>query len=225
MYIENCSQNVKSQVNPATFGKLVRLVFPGLGTRRLGTRGSARYHYDGIYVKKSSSFYARYCSLLSEKKNHRPPAAPERDRSPCPPSMCPGTGGDACSAGDAAGYKSDSQKEGTVISNDLHCFPPVINLKNEEDSLENSLPEFRRFYSWEQELGKKHPYELVELLADEYCSYCQDILQIVRREELEKVEDCIMSFWKSLQPETTALMSLPDVCQLFTCYDRQLFKV
>ncbi|KAM8819810.1 DNA-binding protein RFX8 [Eudromia elegans] len=180
MYIENCSQNVKNQVNPATFGKLVRLVFPGLGTRRLGTRGSARYHYDGIYVKRSSSFYARYCSLL----------------------------GDACSAGDAAGYKSNSQKQGT----------------NEDDSLEYSLPEFRRFYSWEQELGKNHPYELVALLADEYCSYCQDILQNVRREELDKVEDCIVSFWKSLQPETTALLSLPDVCQLFTCYDRQLFK-
>ncbi|NXA46828.1 RFX8 protein, partial [Nothocercus julius] len=56
----------------------------------------------------------------------------------------------------------------------------------------------------------------VALLADEYCSYCQDILQ--------HVEDCVMSFWKSLQPETAALMSLPDVCQLFTCYDRQLFK-
>ncbi|XP_025922128.1 LOW QUALITY PROTEIN: DNA-binding protein RFX8 [Apteryx rowi] len=201
MYIENCSQNVNDQVNPATFGKLVRLVFPGVGTRRLGTRGSARYHYDGIYVKKSSSFYARYCSLLSEKNYHS---------------------GDACTSGDAAGYKSNSQKKGT--SKDLHYFPSVINLKNEEDRFEYSLPEFRKLYSWEQELGKKHPYELVALLADEYCSYCQDILQNVRKEELDKVEDCIISFWKSLQPETTTLMSLPDVCQLLKYYDRQLFK-
>ncbi|XP_068780791.1 DNA-binding protein RFX8 [Struthio camelus] len=208
MYIENCGQNVKNQVNPATFGKLVRLVFPGLGTRRLGTRGSARYHYDGIYVKKSSSFYARYCSLLSEKNYHRHGVPQERDSSACQPSTCTGAGGDACSSGDAAGYKSNSQKTGT----------------NEEDGFEYSLPEFRRLYSWEQELGKKHPYELVALLADEYCSYCQDILQNVRKEELDKVEDRIISFWKSLQPETTTLMSLPDVCQLFKYYDRQLFK-
>nr|XP_009664756.1 PREDICTED: LOW QUALITY PROTEIN: DNA-binding protein RFX8-like [Struthio camelus australis] len=276
MYIENCGQNVKNQVNPATFGKLVRLVFPGLGTRRLGTRGSARYHYDGIYVKKSSSFYARYCSLLSEKNYHRHGVPQERDSSACQPSTCTGAGislietgvergfffhklnvvcfslvhsiqfeiicklntegiggffkgflccafhhsGDACSSGDAAGYKSNSQKTGT----DLNCFPSVINLKNEEDGFEYSLPEFRRLYSWEQELGKKHPYELVALLADEYCSYCQDILQNVRKEELDKVEDRIISFWKSLQPETTTLMSLPDVCQLFKYYDRQLFK-
>lgn len=30
-----------------------------------------RYHYDGIAIKKNSSFYARYCSLLSEKNYHR----------------------------------------------------------------------------------------------------------------------------------------------------------
>lgn len=29
---------------------------------------SSRYHYDGIAIKKNSSFYARYCFLLSEKK-------------------------------------------------------------------------------------------------------------------------------------------------------------
>lgn len=34
-----------------------------------------------------------------------------------------------------------------------------------------------------------------------------------------------MSFWRSLQPERIALMSLPDVCQLFKSYDRQLFQV
>lgn len=30
-----------------------------------------RYHYDGIAIKKNSSFYARYCSLLFEKNYHR----------------------------------------------------------------------------------------------------------------------------------------------------------
>lgn len=31
----------------------------------------SRYHYDGIAIKKDSSFYASYCSLLSEKNYHR----------------------------------------------------------------------------------------------------------------------------------------------------------
>ncbi|XP_011910973.1 PREDICTED: DNA-binding protein RFX8 isoform X7 [Cercocebus atys] len=70
IYVETCGQNTENQVNPATFGRLVRLVFPDLGTRRLGTRGSARYHYDGICIKKSSFFYAQYCYLIGEKRYH-----------------------------------------------------------------------------------------------------------------------------------------------------------
>lgn len=35
-------------VNSATFGKLIRHVFPDITTRRLGTRGQSKYHYCGI---------------------------------------------------------------------------------------------------------------------------------------------------------------------------------
>uniref|UniRef100_A0A8C3CN79 DNA-binding protein RFX8 n=2 Tax=Anatinae TaxID=2068716 RepID=A0A8C3CN79_CAIMO len=223
MYIENCNPGAKDQVNSATFGKLIRLVFPGLGTRRLGTRGSARYHYDGIAIKKNSSFYARYCFLLSEKKylRHRSPGE-VMATSAWQLSTPTGSGGDACSSADAAGYKSNGQKIGT--GQDLHYFPLVTYLKTEEDRFEYLLPEFRTVYPWEQELAKKYPYETVVLLANEYNNYCQVLLQVVRMEELDKVEDCIVSFWKSLQPEKISFMSLPDVCELFKCYDRQLFQ-
>ncbi|XP_072705826.1 DNA-binding protein RFX8 isoform X1 [Ciconia boyciana] len=202
--------------------QLVRLVFPGLGTRRLGTRGNTRYHYDGIAIKNNSSFYARYYSLLSEKNYHRHRSPGEASSSACQPSTSAGTGGNACSYGDAAGYNTNSQKKRT--SKNLHCSPSVIYLKTEQERFQYPWPEFSRFYLWEQELGKKYPYEMVVLLASEYYSHCQDILHMVRKSELDKVEDCIMSFWRSLQPERIALMSLPDVCQLFRSYDRQLFK-
>ena len=32
-------------MNPASFGKLVRVIFPGIQTRRLGVRGESKYHY------------------------------------------------------------------------------------------------------------------------------------------------------------------------------------
>ena len=38
----------KRPICAATFGKLVRRGFPGVSTRRLGTRGHSRYHYYGI---------------------------------------------------------------------------------------------------------------------------------------------------------------------------------
>ncbi|XP_031511291.1 DNA-binding protein RFX8 isoform X2 [Papio anubis] len=156
IYVETCGQNTENQVNPATFGKLVRLVFPDLGTRRLGTRGSARYHYDGICIKKSSFFYAQYCYLIGEKRYHS---------------------GDAIAFEKSTNYNSIIQQEATMA-----------------------------------------------FLADEYCKYCRDILRNVRNQELERVEDLLTSFWKSLQQDTVVLMSLPDVCQLFKCYDVQLYK-
>ena len=53
-YIHHCTEQSLEPVNPASFGKLIRSVFLGLRTRRLGTRGNSKYHYYGIRVKVSS---------------------------------------------------------------------------------------------------------------------------------------------------------------------------
>ncbi|XP_054238580.1 DNA-binding protein RFX8 [Indicator indicator] len=222
LYMESCSPEPKYRVNSATFGKLIRLVFPGLRTRRLGKRRNARYHYAGIAIRENSSIYARYCFLLSEKDYHRHSSSGKASSSAWQPSTSAGPSGNACSSGDTAGYKSKSQENRT--SKNLHYSPPVIYLKNEQESFQDPWSEFSRFFLWEQELRRKYPCEMVVLLANEYHNHCQDILHMVRKGELDKVEDCIMSFWRSLQPESIALMSSPDVCQLFKSYDRQLFK-
>ncbi|KAI9264907.1 hypothetical protein BDA99DRAFT_507214 [Phascolomyces articulosus] len=47
-YRSTCGRNNPNPVNSATFGKLIRHVFPDITTRRLGTRGQSRYHYCGI---------------------------------------------------------------------------------------------------------------------------------------------------------------------------------
>ncbi|XP_068420496.1 DNA-binding protein RFX8 isoform X2 [Eschrichtius robustus] len=181
------------QVDGQTDRQLVHLVFPDLGTRRLGTRGNARYHYDGICIKKSSFFYARYCYLLGEKRYHS---------------------GDVVAFEKSANYNSILQEEGAGASRS----------PNKTDPVGSPLSEFRRCPFWEQELAKKYSYKTMAFLADEYCNYCQDILQNVRNQELKRVEDSLTSFWKSLQQDTVMLMSLPDVCQLLKCYDRQLYK-
>ncbi|XP_023107332.1 DNA-binding protein RFX8 isoform X4 [Felis catus] len=193
IYVETCGHNTQTQVNPATFGKLVRLVFPDLGTRRLGTRGSARYHYDGICIKRSSFFYAQYCYLLGEKRDHS---------------------GDIIAFEKSTDYNSIIQQEGTCENHS-----PI-----KTDPIGSPLSEFRRCPFWEQELAKKYSYKMMAFLADEYYNYCQEILQNVRNQELQRVEDLLTSFWKSLQQDTVMLMSLPDVCQLFKCYDVQLYK-
>lgn len=54
-YLRHCYDNKLDPVNAASFGKLIRSVFLGLRTRRLGTRGNSKYHYYGIRVKPGSS--------------------------------------------------------------------------------------------------------------------------------------------------------------------------
>jgi regulatory factor X 1/2/3 len=47
-YRSYCKENKVDPVNQPSFGKIVRSVFLGLKTRRLGTRGNTKYHFCGI---------------------------------------------------------------------------------------------------------------------------------------------------------------------------------
>ncbi|CAH8602417.1 unnamed protein product [Schistosoma bovis] len=53
-YLQHCNEHKLEPMNPASFGKLIRSVFFGLRTRRLGTRGNSKYHYYGIRIKPNS---------------------------------------------------------------------------------------------------------------------------------------------------------------------------
>jgi regulatory factor X len=44
-YAGICGNQRVTTLNPASFGKLVRVIFPGINTRRLGVRGESKYHY------------------------------------------------------------------------------------------------------------------------------------------------------------------------------------
>ena len=44
-YAVRCGNERVPPLNPASFGKLVRIIFPGIQTRRLGQRGESKYHY------------------------------------------------------------------------------------------------------------------------------------------------------------------------------------
>ncbi|KAK1760801.1 transcriptional regulator RFX1 [Echria macrotheca] len=47
-YAHRCATERITVLNPASFGKLVRVLFPGLRTRRLGVRGESKYHYTNF---------------------------------------------------------------------------------------------------------------------------------------------------------------------------------
>jgi hypothetical protein len=45
-----CGTERTAVLNPASFGKLVRIIFPGVQTRRLGVRGESKYHYVDLSI-------------------------------------------------------------------------------------------------------------------------------------------------------------------------------
>ncbi|GAB1314360.1 RFX DNA-binding domain-containing protein [Madurella fahalii] len=51
-YASRCATERITVLNPASFGKLVRVLFPGLKTRRLGIRGESKYHYVNFQLKE-----------------------------------------------------------------------------------------------------------------------------------------------------------------------------
>lgn len=66
-YMRHCNEHKLDAVNAASFGKLIRSVFTGLRTRRLGTRGNSKYHYYGIRVKPGSGLMT---ALDDQPKNN-----------------------------------------------------------------------------------------------------------------------------------------------------------
>ncbi|KIH94281.1 regulatory factor X, other [Sporothrix brasiliensis 5110] len=74
-YASRCANERITVLNPASFGKLVRVLFPGLRTRRLGVRGESKYHYvnftlaeDGPDVPDSPRLQV---PLLDSLKQHQ----------------------------------------------------------------------------------------------------------------------------------------------------------
>lgn len=75
-YLEFCQSQNTEPVNSATFGKIIRSVFPTLRTRRLGTRGNSKYHYFGIGLKTDLLGNDQYSAIYAQYS--RPP--PSRPR-------------------------------------------------------------------------------------------------------------------------------------------------
>ena len=71
-------------LNPASFGKLVRIIFPNIVTRRLGVRGNSKYHYVDLALvgdesRKDLSTRLRAPSIVNESSA---PAANSKRNAP-----------------------------------------------------------------------------------------------------------------------------------------------
>ena len=76
-YATRCGTERVIPLNPASFGKLVRVIFPGIQTRRLGVRGESKYHYVDLALEdeQSSAPPAWQGSIPQTQSRHRSQSA------------------------------------------------------------------------------------------------------------------------------------------------------
>ncbi|KAJ5169252.1 uncharacterized protein N7482_004846 [Penicillium canariense] len=81
-YAENCGTERVSVLNPASFGKLVRIIFPNVQTRRLGVRGESKYHYvDLSVIEEKQQRPVPLNPQVAPNPQHVPAGVPERPAS------------------------------------------------------------------------------------------------------------------------------------------------
>ena len=79
-YVSRCATERVTVLNPASFGKLVRVLFPGLKTRRLGVRGESKYHYVNFSLKEDQPDLVESQSHQQMQNFNEPPNFPQEAR-------------------------------------------------------------------------------------------------------------------------------------------------
>ncbi|XP_061388699.1 DNA-binding protein RFX2 [Musca vetustissima] len=191
-YIQHCNESKIEPVNAASFGKLIRSVFSGLRTRRLGTRGNSKYHYYGIRIKPESILN----HMMDEKPNtfqtHHPHAHHHQHHPHLNPANLTSDQATNNNAGNSGGglhhsrggkkthtFKSETHEAcGHFLGNGSGAIPPFppIELDNTFDS----------------ELTPDD----VETFRSMYREHCENFLDAVLNLDFNTIEFLWRDFWR-----------------------------
>lgn len=186
-YLRHCQEQKLDPMNPASFGKLIRSVFLGLRTRRLGTRGNSQYHYYGIRIKSMSVLNQLTNDQLGASRPHSISQV-KRFKSP------------------SDGHESNSSVTDSSPSNQQ----PPASISNAQQQHQHqqflgdasgAIPEFGHVDLALDQLpcgvSDKHVI-MFEML---YRDHCEAFLEIVVNLQFPLIETLWMSFWRYTQED------------------------
>ncbi|XP_026129948.1 transcription factor RFX3-like isoform X1 [Carassius auratus] len=178
-YLRHCQEQKLDPVNAASFGKLIRSIFMGLRTRRLGTRGNSKYHYYGIRVKPDSPLNRLQEDMQYMALRQQPVQQKQRFK---PVPKIDGVSGESFSSG---GH-TPSAAEQTFIAQSQH----------HQQFLDGSiaLPEFTELDLGEPVEGVGP--EDVKALQTLYREHCEAILDVVVNLQFNLIENLWQTFWR-----------------------------
>ncbi|PHH64920.1 hypothetical protein CDD81_3777 [Ophiocordyceps australis] len=190
-YASRCATERITVLNPASFGKLVRVLFPGLKTRRLGVRGESKYHYVNFSLAEDQP----------DPKDVQPVASqpqPEAKSASRGPSQTNGTARHVPLPPIQVVNKSDGSSEPPSLGSQLHSFynlPELTNIENIRSTSAKTIRELAIPCDEDSEINKSDVLMLPPIedylpsgtdpdaaksLSALYRSHCTSLLECIR---------------------------------------------
>ncbi|XP_072225119.1 MHC class II regulatory factor RFX1a isoform X2 [Leuresthes tenuis] len=199
-YLLHCQEQKLEAVNAASFGKLIRSVFMGLRTRRLGTRGNSKYHYYGLRIKAGSSLLR-----LMEDQQHlamRQQPFSQKQR------LKPVHKVEGMTNGTAAGAGQQQQQQpgsGHVdISTQVQQYQQFLDASR-------TLPEFPDIDLQGKSMPEGIELEHIKNFQLLYREHCEAILDVMVNLQFTLVETLWKTFWRFSQSQAgDATMAVHD---------------
>ncbi|CAN8219669.1 unnamed protein product [Coccothraustes coccothraustes] len=199
-YLRHCQEHKLDPVNAASFGKLIRSIFMGLRTRRLGTRGNSKYHYYGIRVKPDSPLNRlqedmQYMAMRQQPMQQKQRYKPMQKVDGVPDSF---TG---------SGQQTATSAEQTIIAQSQH----------HQQFLDASrvLPEFREVEI--SSLPDGTTLEDIKSLQSLYREHCEAIVDVIVNLQFSLIEKLWQTFWRyspSAPADDAAIIELSNLSEI-----------
>ncbi|XP_030649269.1 MHC class II regulatory factor RFX1a [Chanos chanos] len=217
-YLLHCQEQKLEPVNAASFGKLIRSVFMGLRTRRLGTRGNSKYHYYGLRIKASSSLVR-----LMEDQQHlamRQQPFSQKQR------LKPVQKVEGMTNGMSSGAGQQQQQQGSStsdISAQVQHYQQFLDASR-------ALPDFPDIELQGKPLPEGIELDHIKSFQLLYREHCEAILDVMVNLQFTLVETLWKTFWRfsesqsgdtgTLAVHNESEKRLPKSCLVLLCkYD------
>ncbi|XP_043576750.1 DNA-binding protein RFX2 isoform X2 [Chiloscyllium plagiosum] len=182
-YLRHCQEQKLDPVNAASFGKLIRSVFMGLRTRRLGTRGNSKYHYYGIRLKPDSPLNRLQEDMQYMAMRQQPVHQKQRFK---PMQKLDGVGDNMPGNGQHAAPTTPEQ---SVAAQSQHHQQFL--------DMSRALPEFIEADIGSCPLPEDITLNEVKTLQILYREHCEAMLDVVINLQFHYIEKLWQTFWHS----------------------------
>uniref|UniRef100_A0A3P8YFQ8 DNA-binding protein RFX2 n=1 Tax=Esox lucius TaxID=8010 RepID=A0A3P8YFQ8_ESOLU len=194
-YLRHCQEQKLDPVNAASFGKLIRSVFMGLRTRRLGTRGNSKYHYYGIRLKPDSPLNrlqedSQYMAMRQQPVHQKQRFKPLQKVDGMGESLSGGSQHSASTPEQSVAAQSQHHQQYIDVS---HVLPPFPS----PDLGTQPLPERINMND-------------VKKLQSLYRDHCEATLDVVMNLQFHYIEKLWQTFWYSTAPSSDGTTTIPN---------------